>query len=85
VASNIGLAPSLLIECLADAASVDQIIRRDQGFAKSFQLASTPGFVLGRRGPDGKAEALKSIRGAQPISVFRRAIEAMSQRKTELR
>lgn len=64
--------------CLANSRELLENIERDQKHASRLGLGGTPGFAIGTRGPNGAVTIKKLIRGAQPLSVFEKAISEAS-------
>ena len=50
-------------------------IRADHADGLRGELTGTPGFFVGRSGPDGRLHAVRRIIGAQPFSVFQMALD----------
>jgi protein-disulfide isomerase len=78
VIESIGLDSEKFMACSRNDSPLQDVVDEHQQIAKRLGLVSTPSFVLGRMGADGKFVALKVIRGAQPVEVFRDLIAAMS-------
>lgn len=75
VADKLQLDRGKFDDCLA--LGTTQQIDRDQELAKQLQLTSTPSFGIGRIDSTGRVRLKKVIIGAQPLTVFQSAIEAV--------
>jgi predicted DsbA family dithiol-disulfide isomerase len=73
-ASTLALELAPFEQCL-DEPSVTSVIQRDLELARQLGVSATPGFGLGRPGPDGSVAVTTLIRGAQPLEVFETAID----------
>lgn len=75
-AATIGLDMAAFTSCLGDSRYAAQI-RRDQAEGQKLGVRGTPTFLLGATDPADptRLRATKLIRGAQPLAVFRQAIE----------
>lgn len=74
-ADAVGLNMPPFVTCLQDPAIGERRVERDIAIARSFGLEATPGFLLARILPSGKAAPLATIKGAQPFDVFSQAID----------
>ncbi|MEZ5318851.1 MAG: thioredoxin domain-containing protein [Vicinamibacterales bacterium] len=70
---SVGVDSVALTGCLADDAS--EAVQRDQAEAARLGIASTPYFLIGHRQDDGRVRIVTVVKGAAPVSEFRRAIE----------
>lgn len=75
ITADLRLDTPRLLECLSNSRPIDNAISKQVEIAHLLGLESTPGFLVGRIRPDGRVLALKRIRGAQPVAVFRRVLE----------
>ncbi len=75
MAADLGLDMTAFASCTNDLAKLDAAIRKDITDAGAVHIDGTPGFVLGRTGPDGIEGTV--ISGAQPFAEFDRQIKAL--------
>jgi protein-disulfide isomerase len=74
-AKGLGLEMAAFEACLDDGRHGDAV-RADVAEAQAAGISGTPTFFLAIEGEDGKLETLQKIRGAQPFSAFKGAIDA---------
>lgn len=74
LAQSIGLNGEQLKSCISSNEFQDEI-DADATEASKIGINGTPGFVVGKLSPDGTVEGV-IVRGAQPYSVFKDAIES---------
>lgn len=76
-ASEIGLDVRAFQACLAGETSAR--VARDVSDAKQLGIVATPTFLLGVVRDDGSLDVRTRIRGAQPIQVFRDAVNSLQE------
>lgn len=64
-------------KCMVGTTQTAERIKKDAMTAKELGVSGTPSFALGKIGPDGRVVVTKIIRGAQPLTVFRDAINGL--------
>ena len=74
-AKGLGLEMAAFEACLDDGRHGDAV-RAHIAEAQAAGISGTPTFFLAVEGEDGKLETLQKIRGAQPYSAFKSAIDA---------
>jgi protein-disulfide isomerase len=74
-AKGLGLEMAAFEACLDEGRHGDAV-RADVAEAQAAGISGTPTFFLAVEGADGKLETLQKIRGAQPFSAFKGAIDA---------
>ena len=80
LAKEMGLDSDKFRHCIADNPRGLERIETDMRKAKEFGLTGTPSFAIGRLDDKGRVSILTFITGAQPLSVFEKAInEALSR------
>jgi protein-disulfide isomerase len=73
-AAQIGLDVRAFEACVP---KIDALVEEDVQLANSLGITGTPAFILGKIGPDGLVKASKTIRGAQPLEVFTKELDAL--------
>ena len=78
MAAAMGLDEAKFAECLAGDSNSAQI-EADEVEGRKLGITGTPSFVLGLTDPDdpSKVHLTKFIRGAQPLSAFKAAIDEL--------
>lgn len=74
-AKQIGLNEAQFSACREGEAT--DVIAADAEAAAALRISSTPYFVFGKIQPDGRVILVDTIRGAQPVAVFRATIEEL--------
>lgn len=69
-----GLDVSAFNACLSSGQMAARV-RSDIEFGNKLGISGTPLFLIGKPGPNGEMTVLKGISGAQPFSVFKKAID----------
>ena len=77
LAKSVGLGGNSLLQCMAEPSSLEAV-EGDLSDARSFGIAGTPTFFVGRL-DHGVVSASKLISGAQPTAVFISLIEELLQ------
>ena len=75
-AQAVGLNNEAFKQCL-DSGKYASQIKKDLIEAQNAMVRSVPTFLLGFAEPDGKVRAVKMIKGAQPYTAFKEAIESL--------
>jgi protein-disulfide isomerase len=76
---QLGLDAEAFGACLDEGATTTKV-QEDRAEAGSFQITSTPTFLLGTLDPDGRVSVLRRIPGAVPARVFEAAIDQVLQK-----
>jgi protein-disulfide isomerase len=74
MADSIGLDAARLDACLDGDATTR--VADDTVLAASLGITGTPGFLIGRRLPDGRVQVSHTLSGTHPIDEFRRTLDA---------
>lgn len=74
-ARDIGLDGQSFQECLGG--KLRPLVSSDLDLAKKVGVQNTPTFLIGTVNPDGTVRVTKRIVGAQPVEVFRQALQEM--------
>jgi protein-disulfide isomerase len=69
-----GLDTAAFEACLASGKMAPRV-QADIEFGNKLGISGTPLFLIGKPGPNGEMTVLKGISGAQPFSVFKKAID----------
>lgn len=73
-AQTAGLDVAAFGACLSSDTMAPRV-RSDVEFGNKLGISGTPLFLIGKPGPNGEMTVMKGISGAQPFSVFKKAID----------
>lgn len=71
---NLRLDPVKFQQCSEKSVEAEKRIERDIQYSKALELTGTPSFGIGRFDSQGKVRIEKLVIGAQPLTVFEKAI-----------